>query len=41
MLLYLTYNDQPGGVYRSQVTYVVEHLNTLGQPRPRAYLRQP
>ncbi len=30
MLLYLTYNDQPSGVYWSQVTDVVEHLNTLG-----------
>jgi hypothetical protein len=29
MLLYLTYNDQPSGVYWSQVTDVVEHLNTL------------
>ncbi len=27
MLLYLTYNDQPSGVYWSQVTDVVEHLN--------------
>ena len=32
MLLYLTYNDQPSGVYWSQVTDVVEHLNTLGGP---------
>ena len=30
MILYLTYNDQPSGVYWSQVTDVVEHLNTLG-----------
>jgi len=35
MLLYLTYNDQPSGVYWSQVTDVVEHLNTLGGPRVR------
>ncbi|HEY0976832.1 MAG TPA: hypothetical protein VGE21_05135 [Flavobacteriales bacterium] len=33
MILYLTYNDQPSGVYWSQVTDVVEHLNTLGGPR--------
>ncbi len=33
MLLYLTYNDQPSGVYWSQVTDVVEHLNTLGGPK--------
>lgn len=30
MILYLTYNDQPSGVYWSQVTDVVEHLNTVG-----------
>lgn len=30
MIFYLTYNDQPSGVYWSQVTDVVEHLNTLG-----------
>lgn len=35
MLLYLTYNDQPSGVYWSQVTDVVEHLNTLGGQRVR------
>jgi hypothetical protein len=35
MLLYLTYNDQPSGVYWSQVTDVVEHLNTLGGPQVR------
>ncbi|HMQ76284.1 MAG TPA: hypothetical protein PKE21_09745 [Flavobacteriales bacterium] len=35
MLLYLTYNDQPSGVYWSQVTDVVEHLNTLGGPKVR------
>jgi hypothetical protein len=33
MLLYLTYNDQPSGVYWSQVTDVVEHVNTLGGPK--------
>lgn len=30
VILYLTYNDQPSGVYWSQVTDVVEHLNTIG-----------
>ena len=30
MILYLTYNDQPSGVYWSQVTDVVEHLSPLG-----------
>lgn len=35
MILYLTYNDQPSGVYWSQVTDVVEHLNTLGGPKVR------
>jgi hypothetical protein len=35
MLLYLTYNDQPSGVYWSQVTDVVEHLNTLGGSKVR------
>ena len=30
MILYVTYNDQPSGVYWSQVTDVVDHLNTLG-----------
>ncbi|MBK6476387.1 MAG: hypothetical protein IPF95_17025 [Flavobacteriales bacterium] len=30
MILYLTYNDRPSGVYWSQVTDVVTHLNTLG-----------
>lgn len=35
MLLYLTYNDQPSGVYWSQVTDVVEHLNGLGGPKVR------
>ncbi len=35
VVLYLTYNDQPSGVYWSQVTDVVEHLNTLGGDRVR------
>lgn len=35
MIIYLTYNDQPSGVYWSQVTDVVEHLNTLGPERVR------
>lgn len=35
MIIYLTYNDQPSGVYWSQVTDVVEHLNTLGAERVR------
>ncbi|MBK7553524.1 MAG: hypothetical protein IPI55_02690 [Flavobacteriales bacterium] len=35
MIIYLTYNDQPSGVYWSQVTDVVEHLNTLGGPKVR------
>ena len=35
MILYLTYNDQPSGVYWSQVTDVVHHLNGLGGPRVR------
>ena len=30
LILYVTYNDQPSGVYWSQVTDVVEHLNSLG-----------
>lgn len=33
MIIYLTYNDQPSGVYWSQVTDVVEHLNALGVGR--------
>ena len=33
MILYLTHNDQPSGVYWSQVTDVVGHLNTLGVER--------
>lgn len=35
MILYLTYNDAPGGVYWSQVTDVVAYLNTLGGARVR------
>lgn len=35
MILYLTYNDHPSGVYWSQVTDVVEHFNTLGDERVR------
>lgn len=35
VIIYLTYNDQPSGVYWSQVTDVVEHLNTLGGPKVR------
>ncbi|MBX7130963.1 MAG: hypothetical protein K1X58_16715, partial [Flavobacteriales bacterium] len=35
MILYLTYNDQPSGVYWSQVTDVVEHMNSLGGPEVR------
>lgn len=35
MIIYLTYNDQPSGVYWSQVTDVVEHLNTLGHGKVR------
>ncbi|MCB0764795.1 MAG: hypothetical protein R2815_00530 [Flavobacteriales bacterium] len=35
MILYLTYNDQPSGVYWSQVTDVVAHLNSLGGARVR------
>ena len=35
MILYLTYNDQPSGVYWSQVTDVVDHLNALGGDRVR------
>lgn len=33
MILYVTYNDQPSGVYWSQVTDVVDHLNSLGDTR--------
>lgn len=35
MIIYLTYNDAPGGVYWSQVTDVVAYLNTLGGARVR------
>lgn len=35
MILYFTYNDQPSGVYWSQVTDVVAYLNTLGKGRVR------
>ena len=35
MIIYLTYNDQPSGVYWSQVTDVVDHLNELGPDRVR------
>lgn len=35
MILYLTYNEAPGGVYWSQVTDVVAYLNTLGGARVR------
>lgn len=35
MILYLTYNDQPSGVYWSQVTDVVAHMDALGGPRVR------
>ena len=35
MIFYLTYNDQPSGVYWSQVTDVVDHLNALGTDRVR------
>ena len=35
MMFYLTYNDHPSGVYWSQVTDVVAHLNTLGRGRVR------
>lgn len=35
MILYLSYNDPPSGVYWSQVTDVVEHLNSLGEPQVR------
>lgn len=35
MIIYLTYNDQPSGVYWSQVTDVVDHLNALGGDKVR------
>lgn len=47
MILYLTHNDQPSGVYWSQVTDVVAHLDRPGEGRvrllalvsPRSFLR--
>ena len=35
MILYVTYNDQPSGVYWSQVTDVVAYMNNCGGPRVR------
>jgi hypothetical protein len=35
VIFYLTYNDQPSGVYWSQVTDVVAYLNGLGHGRVR------
>jgi glycosyltransferase involved in cell wall biosynthesis len=35
VIFYVTYNDQPSGVYWSQVTDVVDHLNTLHNGRVR------
>ena len=35
MILYFTYNDQPSGVYWSQVTDVVDHINGLNKVRVR------
>ncbi len=35
MILYVTYNDQPSGVYWSQVTDVVAYLNSIGDERVR------
>lgn len=35
MILYITYNDQPSGVYWSQVTDAVAHMNSLGGPEVR------
>lgn len=35
MIFFVTYNDQPSGVYWSQVTDVVDHLNRLGPERVR------
>lgn len=35
MIIYITYNDQPSGVYWSQVTDVVDHLNAMGGERVR------
>lgn len=34
-MLYVTYNDQPSGVYWSQVTDVVKYMNELGKGRVR------
>lgn len=47
MVLYLTHNEQPSGIYWSQVTDVVAHLDSLGDQRvrllalvsPRSFLR--
>ena len=35
LILYLTYNDQPSGVYWSQVCDVVAYLNSLGGEEER------
>lgn len=35
MIVYLTFNDQPSGVYWSQVTDVVAYMNSLGKGRVR------
>lgn len=35
MILYLTYNDQPSGVYWSQVADVAAHMDALGPQRVR------
>ena len=35
MIFFVTYNDQPSGVFWSQVTDVVDHMNTLGGDRVR------
>ncbi len=35
MIFFVTYNDHPSGVYWSQVTDVVDHLNGLGMERVR------
>ena len=47
MVLFLTHNEQPSGIYWSQVTDVVAHLDSLGDQRvrllalvsPRSFLR--
>lgn len=31
VILYLTYNDQPSGVYWSQVSAIMEHWDLLGR----------